>query len=64
MNIYTLEDLYVMFSQAKTHEEKVSLLEHWSSLHCDYRINWDRLLYVWANPGKTLSIGEQKRGYS
>lgn len=64
MYTYSLEDFYIIFAQAETTEEKIDLLESWSTLSCQYSINWDRLLRAWKNLDKLLLPGERKKGYS
>ena len=47
MYVYSLNDLYVMFREAETGLEKVSLLREWSKLNLPYKINWVACLAPW-----------------
>ncbi len=44
---YTLNDLYVMFAQAESMDDKCVLLREWAQLNLPYDIKWDNLLRVW-----------------
>lgn len=41
--VYTLDDVYRMFQQAKA-SERVQLLREWEAMNLPYRINWDKLI--------------------
>lgn len=45
--VYTLNDLYVMFREADSMDEKCALLREWRDLNLPYDIKWDNLLRVW-----------------
>lgn len=45
--VYTLNDLYVMFREADSMDEKCALLREWRELNLPYDLKWDNLLRVW-----------------
>ena len=45
--VYTLNDLYVMFREADSMDEKCALLREWRDLNLPYDLKWDNLLRVW-----------------
>jgi hypothetical protein len=38
---YTLNDLYVMFRQAETNSERLTLVREWAAMNLPYLINWE-----------------------
>lgn len=40
---YSLNDLYVMFRQAETNDQRLALVREWKAMNLPYDINWEAI---------------------
>lgn len=40
---YSLNDLYVMFRQAETNDDRLALVREWKAMNLPYDINWEAI---------------------